>query len=119
MGHRSCSFVKIGETTEWRLVFELGRTFYGDIYIYIHIFLYTTGTVCICLYATKMRAPFKESVVQKFPFFWGEWLYITQIKVDIYQAKGSFLVKIGEEKTTQMVGMEREIIFLPWQWRAE
>ena len=88
-------------------------------YIYIHIFLYTTGTVCICLYATKMRAPFKESVVQKFPFFWGEWLYITQIKVDIYQAKGSFLVKIGEEKTTQMVGMEREIIFLPWQWRAE
>ena len=75
------------------------------IYIYIHIFLYTTGTVCICLYATKMRAPFKESVVQKFPFFWGEWLYITQIKVDIYQAKGSFLVKICEEKTTQMVGI--------------
>lgn len=33
MGHRSRSFVKISETTEWRLVFELGRTFYGDIYI--------------------------------------------------------------------------------------
>jgi len=53
-----------------------------------------------------MRAPFKKSVVQKFPFFFGgEGLYITQIKVDIYQAKGSFLVKIGEEKPTQRVGI--------------
>ena len=89
MGHRSCSFVKIGETTEWP-GFWTWEAFYWW-YIYIYFIQYRYRMYMFICYKNESTLQ-KVSRFKSFRFFGGEWLYRTQMKVDIYQAKGMLKV---------------------------